>query len=83
MKYLLIGGLSSSILAYGFSWLYGLFGGEIQLQKIANGIISTEMYNSSGNLIALIFIINQLFIEMFRFFPYIFTHVQSTIWFIL
>ena len=54
MKYLLIGGLSSSILAYGFSWLYGLSGGEIQLQKIANGIISTEMYNSSGNLIALI-----------------------------
>jgi NADH:ubiquinone oxidoreductase subunit 2 (subunit N) len=28
MKYLLMGGISSSILAYGFSWLYGLFGKE-------------------------------------------------------
>nr|YP_009732838.1 NADH-plastoquinone oxidoreductase subunit 2 [Diphyscium foliosum]QHU77184.1 NADH-plastoquinone oxidoreductase subunit 2 [Diphyscium foliosum] len=57
MKYLLIGGTSSSILAYGFSWLYGLSGGEFQLQKIANGLISTEIYNSSGILLALICII--------------------------
>ncbi|KAH9530519.1 hypothetical protein CY35_20G007900, partial [Sphagnum magellanicum] len=28
MKYLLMGGISSSILAYGFSWLYGLSGGD-------------------------------------------------------
>nr|YP_009041050.1 NdhB [Tetraphis pellucida]AIB08535.1 NdhB [Tetraphis pellucida] len=54
MKYLLIGGTSSSILAYGFSWLYGLSGGEFQLQKIANGLVNTEMYNSSGILIGLI-----------------------------
>jgi NADH:ubiquinone oxidoreductase subunit 2 (subunit N) len=29
MKYLLMGGISSCILTYGFSWLYGLFGEEI------------------------------------------------------
>nr|YP_010188590.1 NdhB [Pseudanomodon attenuatus]QZJ47248.1 NdhB [Pseudanomodon attenuatus] len=57
MKYLLIGGTSSSILIYGFSWLYGLSAGEFQLQKIANGLINTEMYNSSGILLGLIFII--------------------------
>nr|QWW92682.1 NADH dehydrogenase ND2 subunit [Tayloria sp. 49123] len=57
MKYLLIGGTSSSILVYGFSWLYGLSGGEFQLQEIANGLISTKMFNSSGSLIGLIFII--------------------------
>lgn len=57
MKYLLIGGTSSSILAYGFSWLYGLSGGEFQLQKIANGLVNTEMHNSSASLIGLIFII--------------------------
>lgn len=57
MKYLLIGGTSSSILAYGFSWLYGLSGGEFQLQKIADGLVSTEMYNSFGSLLALVFII--------------------------
>lgn len=57
MKYLLIGGTSSSILAYGFSWLYGLSGGEFQLQKIANGLVNTEMYNSSASLIGLVFVI--------------------------
>lgn len=57
MKYLLIGGTSSSILAYGFSWLYGLSGGEFQLQKIANGLINTEMHTSSVNFIGLIFLI--------------------------
>ncbi len=29
MRYLFMGGINSSILAYGFSWLYGLFGEEI------------------------------------------------------
>ena len=57
MKYLLIGGISSSILAYGFSWLYGLSGGEFQLQKIATGLINTKMYDSSGSLIGLAFVI--------------------------
>ncbi|XP_057862637.1 NAD(P)H-quinone oxidoreductase subunit 2 A, chloroplastic-like [Cryptomeria japonica] len=54
MKYLLMGGTSSSILAYGLSWLYGLSGGEIELQEIANGLINTQMYNSPGIWIALL-----------------------------
>lgn len=56
MKYLLMGGASSSILVYGFSWLYGLSGGEIELQEIVNGLTNTQMYNSPGISIALIFI---------------------------
>nr|AIJ27961.1 NADH-plastoquinone oxidoreductase subunit 2 [Trifolium hybridum] len=56
MKYLLIGGASSSILVHGFSWLYGLSGGEIELQEIVNGLINTQMYNSPGISIALLFI---------------------------
>nr|UFH82364.1 NADH-plastoquinone oxidoreductase subunit 2 [Ehrharta longifolia]UFH82379.1 NADH-plastoquinone oxidoreductase subunit 2 [Ehrharta longifolia] len=54
MKYLLMGGASSSILVYGFSWLYGSSGGEIELQEIVNGLINTQMYNSPGISIALI-----------------------------
>ncbi|KAF2930026.1 hypothetical protein DAI22_05g100800 [Oryza sativa Japonica Group] len=44
MKYLLMGGASSSILVHGFSWLY----------EIVNGLINTQMYNSPGISIALI-----------------------------
>ncbi|KAK8593449.1 hypothetical protein V6N12_045530 [Hibiscus sabdariffa] len=55
-KYLLMGGASSSILVHGFSWLYGSSGGEIKLQEIVNGLINTQMYNSPGISIALIFI---------------------------
>nr|YP_010692348.1 NADH dehydrogenase subunit B [Juncus roemerianus]YP_010692368.1 NADH dehydrogenase subunit B [Juncus roemerianus]UZM11310.1 NADH dehydrogenase subunit B [Juncus roemerianus]UZM11330.1 NADH dehydrogenase subunit B [Juncus roemerianus] len=56
MKYLLMGGASSSILVHGFSWLYGSSGGEIELQEIVNGLINTQMYNSPGISITLIFI---------------------------
>nr|Q9XQ96.1 RecName: Full=NAD(P)H-quinone oxidoreductase subunit 2, chloroplastic; AltName: Full=NAD(P)H dehydrogenase, subunit 2; AltName: Full=NADH-plastoquinone oxidoreductase subunit 2 [Brassica napus]AAD28444.1 NADH dehydrogenase subunit 2 [Brassica napus] len=56
MKYLLMGGASSSTLVHGFSWLYGSSGGEIELQEIVNGLINTQMYNSPGISIALIFI---------------------------
>nr|YP_009657524.1 NADH dehydrogenase subunit 2 [Trigonella foenum-graecum]QCO74500.1 NADH dehydrogenase subunit 2 [Trigonella foenum-graecum]QJA26572.1 NADH dehydrogenase subunit 2 [Trigonella foenum-graecum]WCR63276.1 NADH-plastoquinone oxidoreductase subunit 2 [Trigonella foenum-graecum] len=56
MKYLLMGGASSSILVHGFSWLYGSSGGEIELQEIVNGLINTQMYNSPGISIALIFV---------------------------
>ena len=38
MKYLLMGSASSCILAYGFSWLYGLSGGEIQLSHLVIAI---------------------------------------------
>ncbi|VAH75120.1 unnamed protein product [Triticum turgidum subsp. durum] len=54
MKYLLMGGASSSILVHGFSWLYGSSGGEIELQEIVNGLINTQMYNSPGISVALI-----------------------------
>nr|AEX96335.1 NADH-plastoquinone oxidoreductase subunit 2 [Trichopetalum plumosum] len=54
MKYLLMGGASSSILVHGFSWLYGSSGGEIELQEIVNGLINTQMYNSPGISIVLI-----------------------------
>lgn len=53
-KYLLMGGASSSILVHGLSWLYGLSGGEIELQEIVNSLINTQMYNSPGIPIALI-----------------------------
>nr|YP_011033896.1 NADH-plastoquinone oxidoreductase subunit 2 [Gueldenstaedtia verna]WRI15697.1 NADH-plastoquinone oxidoreductase subunit 2 [Gueldenstaedtia verna] len=56
MKYLLMGGASSSILVHGFSWLYGSSGGEIELQEIVNGLLNTQMYNSPGISIALLFI---------------------------
>nr|YP_009556305.1 NADH-plastoquinone oxidoreductase subunit 2 [Simmondsia chinensis]YP_009556313.1 NADH-plastoquinone oxidoreductase subunit 2 [Simmondsia chinensis]QBC70109.1 NADH-plastoquinone oxidoreductase subunit 2 [Simmondsia chinensis]QBC70110.1 NADH-plastoquinone oxidoreductase subunit 2 [Simmondsia chinensis] len=55
-KYLLMGGASSSILVHGFSWLYGSSGGEIELQEIVNGLINTQIYNSPGISIALIFV---------------------------
>nr|WUV41032.1 NAD(P)H-quinone oxidoreductase subunit B [Thrixspermum amplexicaule] len=42
------------ILVHGLSWLYGLSGGEIELQEIVNGLINTQMYNSPGIPIALI-----------------------------
>nr|QYB18653.1 NAD(P)H-quinone oxidoreductase subunit 2 [Conocephalum conicum]QYB18740.1 NAD(P)H-quinone oxidoreductase subunit 2 [Conocephalum conicum] len=57
MKYLLIGGTSSSILAYGFSWLYGLSGGETNIEKIVNGLLNTQMSNSSVTYIAFICIL--------------------------
>jgi NAD(P)H-quinone oxidoreductase subunit 2 len=36
MNYLLMSGASFSILIHGFFWLYGSFGGEIELQEIVN-----------------------------------------------
>nr|AKZ30243.1 NADH dehydrogenase subunit 2 [Goodenia ovata] len=56
MKYLLMGGASSSFLVHAFSWLYGSCGGEIELQEIVNGLIHTQMYNSPGIAMGLIFI---------------------------
>nr|AKZ30640.1 NADH dehydrogenase subunit 2 [Goodenia brendannarum] len=56
MKSLLMGGASSSFLVHAFSWLYGSCGGEIELQEIVNGLIHTQMYNSPGISMGLIFI---------------------------
>ncbi len=43
MKFLSMGGLSSSLLIYGFSLSYGLSGGEIQLNKIVDGLLLNRM----------------------------------------
>lgn len=56
MKYLLMGGVSSSILVYGFSWLYGLSGGKIQLPEIVNGL-TNHLSSPLGIWVALICIL--------------------------
>nr|QKV46978.1 NADH-plastoquinone oxidoreductase subunit 2 [Plagiogyria subadnata] len=48
MKFLLMGGASTSFLVYGFSLLYGLSGGEVQLDKIVDGLLSTQMRDSAA-----------------------------------
>lgn len=57
LKYLLIGASSSAVFLYGVSLLYGLSGGETQLDAIALGITTLESGNSLGILIALVFAI--------------------------
>lgn len=56
MKYLLMGGASSSILVYGFSWLYGLSGGKLQLPEIAS-TLTNQNYYPLGIWVALICIL--------------------------
>nr|YP_002364541.1 NADH-plastoquinone oxidoreductase subunit 2 [Lolium arundinaceum]YP_002364558.1 NADH-plastoquinone oxidoreductase subunit 2 [Lolium arundinaceum]ACJ70798.1 NADH-plastoquinone oxidoreductase subunit 2 [Lolium arundinaceum]ACJ70816.1 NADH-plastoquinone oxidoreductase subunit 2 [Lolium arundinaceum] len=55
MKYLLMGGASSS---YSGSWfllaIWFIWGGDPSLQEIVNRLINTQMYNSPGISIALI-----------------------------
>jgi NADH:ubiquinone oxidoreductase subunit 2 (subunit N) len=46
MKYLLIGGASSAILLYGFSWLYGLSGGKIILNELLIGLVNNSSFFS-------------------------------------
>ncbi|MCL1474815.1 NAD(P)H-quinone oxidoreductase subunit N [Argonema antarcticum] len=55
LKYLLIGASSSAIFLYGLSLLYGLSGGETQLNAIATGIALRGQ--SLGLVIALVFAI--------------------------
>lgn len=57
LKYLLIGAASSAIFLYGVSLLYGLSGGETQLTAITANIISGNVQDSIGLLIALVFVI--------------------------
>lgn len=56
MKYLLMGGVSSAILVYGFSWLYGLSGGKLQLLDIVNGL-TNQLSNPIGIWVALVCIL--------------------------
>jgi len=52
IKYILIGGASSSILLYGFSWLYGLSGGKILLNELLTGLENTSSIAPLGIWIA-------------------------------
>jgi NAD(P)H-quinone oxidoreductase subunit 2 len=57
LKYLLIGASSSAVFLYGVSLLYGLSGGETQLNAIAQNTVALESSQSLGILIALVFAI--------------------------
>ena len=57
LKYLLIGASSSAVFLYGVSLLYGLSGGETNLDAIANSVAALEAGQSLGILIALVFAI--------------------------
>ncbi|MEL6911148.1 MAG: NAD(P)H-quinone oxidoreductase subunit N [Cyanobacteria bacterium J06629_2] len=57
LKYLLIGAASSAIFLYGMSLLYGLSGGETNLNSIAAKITAINGVQSLGLAISLVFII--------------------------
>jgi NAD(P)H-quinone oxidoreductase subunit 2 len=57
LKYLLIGASSSAVFLYGVSLLYGLSGGETNLNAIATSVATVESGQSLGLLIALVFVI--------------------------
>lgn len=57
LKYLLIGAASTAVFLYGASLLYGLSGGETQLQAIAHGMAVGNVGQSLGLVIALVFAI--------------------------
>lgn len=57
LKYLLIGASSSAIFLYGVSLLYGLSGGETNLQAIATHLTDVNGGQSLGLAISLVFVI--------------------------
>ena len=57
LKYLLIGASSLAVFLYGVSLLYGLSGGETQLNAIAKSVATLESGQSLGILMALVFAI--------------------------
>ena len=57
LKYLLIGAASSAIFLYGLSLLYGLSGGETNLNVIATKVTEINGLQSLGLAISLVFII--------------------------
>lgn len=54
LKYLLIGGASSSIFLYGVSWLYGASGGHVELNYVANALLATDLTGSLAASVALL-----------------------------
>ena len=56
IKYFLMGSASSAILAYGFSWLYGISGGKIQLNELIT-ILPNQTYSSLAINLALVCIL--------------------------
>lgn len=52
IKYILIGGASSAILLYGFSWLYGLSGGKLILNELLTGLQNNSSLTPLGIWIA-------------------------------
>nr|QKV47325.1 NADH-plastoquinone oxidoreductase subunit 2 [Nephrolepis cordifolia] len=54
MKFLLMGGASSSLLLYGFSLLYGTSGGQLQLDKIASTLSFSQYFVVNCTAIAFI-----------------------------
>jgi NAD(P)H-quinone oxidoreductase subunit 2 len=57
LKYLLIGAASSAIFLYGLSLLYGLSGGETNLNAIATTVVGLNGVQSLGLAISLVFVI--------------------------
>jgi NAD(P)H-quinone oxidoreductase subunit 2 len=57
LKYLLIGASSTAVFLYGVSLLYGLSGGQTQLDQIASGIATNNVRQSLGLMIALVFVV--------------------------
>ncbi|MFO8041443.1 MAG: NAD(P)H-quinone oxidoreductase subunit N [Sodalinema sp.] len=57
LKYLLIGASSSAVFLYGVSLLYGLSGGQTQLDEIATTVANSPDSQAIGLAIALVFII--------------------------
>nr|YP_010463783.1 NADH-plastoquinone oxidoreductase subunit 2 [Anemia phyllitidis]UUL71050.1 NADH-plastoquinone oxidoreductase subunit 2 [Anemia phyllitidis] len=57
MKFLLMGGVSPSVLLYGFSLSYGLSGGEIQLVRIVDKLLSNQMFESGAIYTSIAFIL--------------------------
>jgi NAD(P)H-quinone oxidoreductase subunit 2 len=57
LKYLLIGASSSAVFLYGVSLLYGLSGGETNLNAIATGLAQAQGSIALGLLVSLVFTI--------------------------
>ena len=46
LKYLLVGGASSAFFLYGISWIYGVSGGHLELDYIANALVALDASQS-------------------------------------